>query len=101
MVVDGLKFAIFVDAEWIEVAADGFGPVYFAVTIGLLDGTKGSAVVAPCHVGAFAVVDQWGARLGGIVESRDSVAMNYFDAGFGHVGLYGGEYSLEDGDFFF
>ena len=83
------------------MTADGLWPVYFPVAISLFNGTKGGAVVAPCHVGAFAVVDQWGARLGGVVESGDSVAMNYFDASFGHVGLYGGEYSLEDGDFFF
>ena len=101
VVVDGLKLAIFVDAQGVEVAADGFGPVGFAVAVGLLDGAKGGAVVAPGHVGTLAVVDQGGARLGGIVEGGDPVAMNHFDAGLCHVRLYGGEYALEDGDFCF
>ena len=101
VVVDGLKLAIFVDAEGVEMATDRFLPVYLAVAVGLFYGTEGSAVLSPGHIGTFAVVDQGGAGLGGVVEGRDSVAMNYFDAGFGHVGLNGGEYALEDGDFFF
>ena len=67
VVVDGLKLAILVNTERVEVAADWLWPINLSIEVSLFDGAVGGAVVTPCHVGAFAVIDQRGAGLGGVV----------------------------------
>lgn len=101
MVVDGCELAEDVHADGVEVAGDGLLPVYLSVSKGLFYGTVCSAVLAPGHVGAFAVVDEGGAGLGGVVEGRDAFSVHHVESFGGHVWFHLGEYFLKDGDLLF
>ena len=101
VIVDSGEFAVFVDADGVEVAGDGFDEVGLAVAVGLLDGAEGGAVGSPCHVGTFAVVDERGAGFGGVVEGGDALFSDGLQSFGGHVGLHLGQDALEDGYFLF
>ena len=101
MIVDSGEFAVFVDADGVEVAGDGFDKVGLTVAVCLLDGAEGGAVGSPCHVDTFAVVDERGAGLGGVVEGGDALFGDGLQTFGCHVGLHLGQDALEDGYFLF
>lgn len=91
MVVDGYEGAVNVDTDGIEVAGDGFRKIYFSVAVGFFYCAVGCSVLTPGDVGTFLVVDEWGAGLRSVVESRDTFSVYHFDAFGCHVGFYLGE----------
>ena len=101
MIVDSGEFAVFVDADWVEVAGDGFDEVGLAVAVGLLDGAEGGAVGSPCHVGFYGHIRLWRAKGGGVVEGGDTLFSDGLQSFGGHVGLHLGQDALEDGYFLF
>ena len=101
VIVDGGELAVFVHTDGVEVTGDGFHEVGLAVAEGLLYGAQRNAVVAPGHVGAFAVVDKGCARLGCVVEGGDPLLGNGGTACLGHIGFDGREDALQDGDLLF